>query len=618
MKNEFSKLLGPKIGHLDFEIVPDQGDPLNLDSYVIKISRFQDGWIVTGTYADMKIQWTFKPIALGWQVNLSVNHSVPKGLKSITALQFDFNTGDEDMDHWLVPVSGNHVSNTGFVNVKNLSGYKAKATGIFKDGNYKGIFLSAIYPLSYSVNCTASKTGTEQLHFIAQTQFNPNHKSAFHQSESFWICTDSNMKNAVEAYASLYKEYQVDKADIPVGWNSWDYYYRTVSLEDVIENMEFIRKDPDLSENIKYITVDDGWNHNWGEWQPNYRFPGGLERLVKEISDRGFIPGIWTAPLQVESLSTPAMRTPEILIKNQYGDPLPSDAGGHYLVDPTSPGGRGFLQELFARLYDLGFRLFKVDYVRSLLKVNQFYEEGVGPYEALRELFRIIRSCVKDSHIIGCSLPEECGPFVVDSGRITIDIHNQWSHVEWVTDSILHNYWMHKKIWINDPDFLVVRGLDTSFEKETNVTNPAANNPNPGRWRSGPVFNEDEAMTWTNMVIMCGGNVFLGDRLSKLNDKGLSFVKKALKPSGISAKPLDLGDDLRPYFWLQDLGTSYRLMVVNWKDTEHEFCFDFTKYRLTAPKQLTDDWSKQIHQTLGGRLNVFLRRHESILVQWEK
>ena len=52
--------------------------------------------------------------------------------------------------------------------------------------------------------------------------------------------------------------------------------------------------------------------------------------------------GIWTAPLQIEALSYPAMRTPEILIKNQNGDPLPSDAGGHYLVDPTHPAGKSF------------------------------------------------------------------------------------------------------------------------------------------------------------------------------------------------------------------------------------------------------------------------------------
>ena len=51
--------------------------------------------------------------------------------------------------------------------------------------------------------------------------------------------------------------------------------------------------------------------------------------------------------------------------------------------------------------------------------------------------------------------------------------------MEWVVDSILHNYWLHNRIWINDPDFLIVRGMDTSTEKETNVMNPNANNPNP-------------------------------------------------------------------------------------------------------------------------------------------
>lgn len=617
MKHEFYKLLGPNISQPDFEILPSRGDPLTLDSFVIQTEQCAKGWVITGTHDEMKIRWTFELLSQGFKVDLSVQHSLPFGLQSITALRFDFKA-DDDLNPWLVPISGDHVFNTGFKKVKDLSDYKATATGVFKNADEKGIFISFIYPLSYNVNCFASKINQNQLRFVAQTQFDSECEKSNHQSESFWICTNATMAEAMDRYKDLYKECDVKPSDIPVGWNSWDYYFRTVSLDDVIENMEFIRKDPELSESIKYIVVDDGWSHNWGEWQPNYRFPGGLERLVKKISKRGFIPGIWTAPIQVEGLSLPAMRNSEILVKNRYGDPLPSDAGGHYLVDPTCPEGKRFLQDLFTGLYDVGFRLFKVDYVRSLLKVTRFYKKDVGPYEAIRELFRIIRSCVKDSHIIGCSLPEECGPFIADSGRITIDIHNHWSHVEWVTDSILHNYWLHKRIWINDPDFLIIRGSDTSLEKQTNVTNPSKNNPNPGRWRSGPDFNEYEARTWTNIVIMCGGNVFLGDRLAMLNDKGLDMVKKALKPSGIAARPLDLGDDLRPSFWLQDTGDTYRLLVINWKDSLREFSFDFSKYSLNTPEQIMDVWSGLTYQTSLGPLKISLKRHESCLIQWKK
>lgn len=633
---EFSDLLGEQVHHLDFLILLDKGEPLNLNAFDISIEKNSTSRTISGSHADLQIRWHFQQAGAGWTVNFTLSSNTPIGLKSVKALIFDYKCPRQDPEHLLVPVLGDHVYNTGFIRVsdleyvtpdpndsfsQSLKKIKAKGCGVFSAG-HRGVFLSAVYPLNYNVNCTVSRLDHDSLRFMAETRYSANEKRKVYQSEIFYICTKKTMREAMEEYSALYEPNETIFTEIPVGWNSWDYYFRTVSLDDVIENMEAIRKDPELSDTIKYIVTDDGWSHNWGEWQPNYRFPGGLERLVREIESRGFIPGIWTAPLQIEALSYPAMRTPEILIKDQYGDPLPSDAGGHFLVDPTSPDGQAFLRDLFTRLYNIGFRLFKVDYVRSLLNVNRFYKEDTGPYEALRELFRIIRSCVKDSHIIGCSLPEECGPGIADSGRISVDIHNHWSHVEWVTDSILQNYWLHKKIWVNDPDFLIVRGQDTSIEKETNVTNPGANNPNPiglaKRWRYGPVFNEDEARTWTNIVIMSGGNVFLGDRISMLNNKGLALIKKALNPTGVAAQPLDLGDDLRPYFWLQDLGDTFRLLMVNWKDTVYELSFDFLSYNLPAPKQLADYWNKKSYETVNGKLVLSLKPHESALIQWKK
>jgi hypothetical protein len=639
MRKQLDRFLGPLIEQINFRIIPVSGEPLELDSFDLSIYNTEDKIIMDGSNAYSKMQWRFEQAAGGWKVTLSINFANPIAIKSITPLQFYFNITEdisvEDFNLWLIPVSGDNVTSTGFMKVQDLyfsdanpfldkpkKDFYSTGTGIFKNACHKGIYLSALYPLKFNVNCSVVRTTRRQLCFTAVTDFNGNEVKNAWQSEAFWISTNRTMYEAVESLASLYEEKPIKPTDIPVGWNSWDYYFRTVSLDDVIENMEAIRKDPDLSESIKYIVVDDGWSHNWGEWQPNYRFPGGLERLAEEIKSRGFIPGIWTAPLQIEALSYPAMRTPEILIKNQNGDPLPSDAGGHYLVDPTHPAGKKFLQELYTRLYHIGFRLFKIDYLRSLLKVQKFYEKGVGPYDALRELFRIIRDCVKDSHIIGCSLPKECGPFVADSGRISVDIHNHWSHVEWVVDSILHNYWLHNRIWINDPDFLIVRGMDTSTEKETNVMNPNANNPNPvglaKRWRYGPVFNEIEAKTWTNIVMMTGGSVFLGDRIAMLNEKGLSLVKKALKPTGIAAKPLDLGNDLRPFYWLQDLNDEYRLLIINWNHTPNKMSFDFLHYGLSVPVEIKDVWSKTIYCTSDNQLSLDLGPHESALLAWSK
>jgi hypothetical protein len=406
---------------------------------------------------------------------------------------------------------------------------------------------------------------------------------------------------------------------IPIGWNSWDYYFSSVSLNDLIENMDAICADASLRERIEYIVLDMGWEHAWGEWQPNYRFPGGLERVVKEITARGFTPGIWTAPICVHGLSKTALRHPEILVKNEHGDPQPSLESGHFIADPTHPAGEAFLREVYARLHRIGFRLFKVDFVNDLTRNRRYHDPEAGPYDAMRALFRIIRDCVGDeSHIIGCSLPAEAGAGIADSGRIGIDIHNQWSHVEWVCDFLQWSGWLHGRVWINDADFLVVRGRDTSLEAETNVTNPNAHNPHPPRWRRGPVFTLDEARTWASMVAMSGGSVFLGDQISLLNDAGRGLIRTVIEPTGVAAEPLDLCDDRRAALWLQRLPRESRLTVINWRDEAATRMLDLRAWTGDAPALVRELWTGAEMSPSNGEIKLHLPAHGCAVLIWER
>ena len=46
------------------------------------------------------------------------------------------------------------------------------------------------------------------------------------------------------------------------------------------------------------------------------------------------------------------------------------------------------------------------------------------------------------------------------------------THAKWAFEYLQTQYGLHNRIAVNDPDFLLVRGLDTSTETETNVLNP--------------------------------------------------------------------------------------------------------------------------------------------------
>ncbi|MBQ9921876.1 MAG: alpha-galactosidase [Clostridia bacterium] len=324
----------------------------------------------------------------------------------------------------------------------------------------------------------------------------------------------------------------------PIGWSTWDYYFTAADENDVKENVDFIAADPVLSEKVKYIALDDGWQQREGDWQSGCRYPGGLKALVKYINDKGFEAGVWVAPTRLHNLCGNVMRRHSFLARNKYGDPLNDE--DMYILDPTHPDGEQFLREIFMYLADCGFTFYKLDFISNMLKTERFYDKSAGPYDALKKLLDITRSCVPEgSHVMGCSLPYGFG-HGFDSRRTGWDIHNTWKHVKACTGRYIPQFAANGKIYRNDIDYLVVRGKDTSTEEITNVLNPnegyyKATTCDTFRWRETGDFDYAEAKTWCTMALMTGSSLFLGDRLSKLNEKGLELVKTTLENADFEA-----------------------------------------------------------------------------------
>jgi hypothetical protein len=615
--------IGHGVSNLGFRVTLQPGGSiLGLDDFHLAVSQKPDGEIIIrGEHELAQITWHFQPLQDGFWVTLELAGDVDLACSTLESFSCDYRPANGSVDEWQIPTLGPGVESVGLFRVKELNGQTSRGSlfrGAFPNSRNPGIFLATRLPQKHKHFYNVEQKTPDSLHFSAVTQYLPSTgKGRNIVSETTWVSAHFNLRTALDVYGTHLP--RQENLQIPVGWSSWDYYFFSVTLADVIENMEALRSDPQLAEAVKYIVVDDGWQHLNGEWQPNYKFPGGLERLADEIRQRGFIPGIWTAPILVHANSTTALRHFDMLIKNEHGDPLPADVPGHYLLDPTHPGGREFLVELYTRLYRAGFRFFKADFVSSLLDGQHFYDASKGPYEVIAELFHIIRQCITpDSHLMGCSLPEECGPGLADSHRTGIDIHNQWTHVEWAVQSLQLAGWQHDLLGINDPDFLIVRGQDTSTEAETNVLNPEAHNPNPPRWRRGPVFTLDEARTWGTLVSLSGGSVFLGDRITRLNDSGRDLLHRLVRPTGVPALPLDLGDDRLPSLWLADLGDEIRLGLINWSDTTREIAFRFTDYQINPPATVRDFWSGDLLPIEQDTLIVRLPTHGSRYVAWEK
>lgn len=535
---------------------------------------------------------------------------------------FDFLYHKEQADFSECYVPGGNMS-CGIAGLKKLKDTPVtpediRFCGLFHSSTAPCLLLGTVIPSNMILKYQAALEEKDSVRFTATNYFTSSRSDQYRlTTETICVITGLTPAAAIMRYAQMLPQIPAEEFAKPlIGWSTWDYYFTAINPEDLEENMAAIRANPELSETIECIFVDDGWQHREGEWFANYRFPMGTKGIAQAISKEGFRPGIWTNGCQVWFLTHTGLRCSEMMLKDEAGNAITFE--DRLVIDPTHPMGEKYIFETYKRLREDGFKLFKVDFVSSILLAKEFHDPTCGPYEAIRKLFSIIRRAVgEESMIIGCSYPADSGPGMVESCRFAVDIHNQWEHVLWILEYMQLSFWESQRLFRLDPDFLVVRGSQTSLEAETNVFNPAPNlpfkeNAPSNRWRKGPVFDAHEAETWANLVVFCAGNIVLGDRISKLNLLGMELVQKHLAPNKEAAVPLDLGDDFHASIWYAQ--ADRKLLLLNLADTPCKKTMDFAKFGLPAPAEI---FCGKPFSYENGVVKIMLQKHESAVFEWQ-
>ncbi|MHC4871990.1 MAG: alpha-amylase family protein [Planctomycetota bacterium] len=434
-----------------------------------------------------------------------------------------------------------------------------------------------------------------------------------------------------DGYALMYAYGDKNKADReftpePAGWNSWDYYRWTITEDEVMENAEFIKNDPVLSKHVKRIIVDDGWQYCYGEWEANHLFPHGMEWLAKELTDMGFDPGLWFAPGILEPHARISQWDTEMLAMGESGLPcLGYSCMERYgmLLDPTHPKSQKWLEDLFSKYAAFGYKYFKLDFLAQTMNARKFYDNSTPRGRIINKLVEPIRKAtLGKAKILGCNYQFEAGTDLVDTVRVSSDIHALWHAVEKNVFSIAGRFWSHNKLWVNDPDFAVCRGEDTSDDPDLKRLKCAQVFVRPENPSPGPVcdmvladINEEEAKTLMGLVIISGGVVNLSDKMTRLNDKGLDIARRTVSAfPGEAGVPLDLFTAVHPTKWLQKIAAGYRVMLINWGEKEAELSIDLNKEGINISKA-RNFWKDEDIAVSGGILKQIIKPHGSVIVE---
>ena len=386
------------------------------------------------------------------------------------------------------------------------------------------------------------------------------------------------------------------------GWNSWDYYSGAVTRGALDENIAAGREM--FGDALHVFAIDEGWERQWGSWEPNTKFESGLADFCGHLKAQGGLPGIWTAPLLVNTYNPLFLEKPEWFAERADGQ-VQTDSysyGPMAYLDVTNPEVLEHIGRIFSRLREAGFEYFKVDFCHCILKARRFSDPRVARKDLIRRAFAAIREAIGDDvYLLSCGAPYESVVGLADAVRLTGDIHVYWGHVLKNAGALCTRWWMQGHLWNGDPDFLVVRGPDTARPPygRRRVITPVGPD---GGWMAGREFDEMEARTYALLVHLSGGDVILGDALRRLKPTGLAILRKVLTPRPNPAIPVDLFDSEQdlPRIWISRGETDTVVGLFNWGDKTARMDFDPSAYEL--PGTPLDFWTDQPVPALPNRM----------------
>ncbi|MHB8262524.1 MAG: glycoside hydrolase family 36 protein [Acidimicrobiales bacterium] len=271
-----------------------------------------------------------------------------------------------------------------------------------------------------------------------------------------------------------------NQAKSPLGWCTWYHYYLKVQPHDIIANTLVASR-----HGFEVIQVDDCFQSSLGDWTTyNATFDNGeMAHLSSEIRAHGMQPGIWTAPFLASPKSMTLREHPDWVCLDRKGKPLranwnPVGWGGWGLaLDTTNPAVLDHLRQTYASLAANGWTYHKIDFLYAAAMAGQrSHQDRFTRAEALTMGLHAVRDGIgEDAYLLGCGCPLAQAVGIVDAMRVSPDTAALWSthalRLPGYPDTVpslrsalrmsLLRAPMHRRLWVNDPDCILVRNSRT-------------------------------------------------------------------------------------------------------------------------------------------------------------
>ncbi|MCB1170501.1 MAG: alpha-galactosidase [Leptospiraceae bacterium] len=265
------------------------------------------------------------------------------------------------------------------------------------------------------------------------------------------------------------------------GWCSWYHYYTGINEENLAHNLMLLKA---REVKLDVFQIDDGYQKNIGDWlQTNEKFPRGLGPLVKQIKKAGYRAGVWYAPFLARPDADLIRQYPEILLRNAKGRPVralinPNWGGKTYALDVTHPKYLEYIGKVTRHFVEQGFTYLKLDFLFTPYFRGRYYSPDTTGSMRLRKALETIRKAAgKKTFLLGCGCPLYPSIGIVDGQRVSMDVNHMWEKPllgkllgdrnfpalrPALQNNLLRSF-MHQRLWLNDPDCLMLRNRETEL-----------------------------------------------------------------------------------------------------------------------------------------------------------
>jgi 2-hydroxy-3-keto-5-methylthiopentenyl-1-phosphate phosphatase len=314
-------------------------------------------------------------------------------------------------------------------------------------------------------------------------------------------------------------------APFQTGWCSWYHFFHDVTEDAFLRNLDALAGARDEVP-IDLVQLDDGYQRAIGDWlETNERFPGGLPKLARAVREAGFTAGLWTAPFCVVPESRVFEAHRDWLLRDGDG-PLRglhhaawTQQGWVFVLDPTQADAWAHLEQVFRALVEMGFGYLKLDFLYTAALRARAQDPYATRAERLRRGLEAVRAGAGDrAFLLGCGCPLGPAVGIVDGMRIGPDTAPHWEPLEVARipgieptvpagrnalRNTLARAWMHRRLWLNDPDCLLARSKDSRLTR-------------------------DEVRALAIAIAVTGGMAIVSDDVPALSDDERALVRETL------------------------------------------------------------------------------------------